>query len=154
MLAKYKAPPTLQLGYLEGKKMSPRLNIFQMSQHSVTYVGCYKIYTRNHGFSEISKIYQTLKSCISENSEYFFKIRKDPERSMSELSYEPNTIKNGHLAQKLGPMKDRRFSENSLSQPHIFTSPDNVCFPDARKCESTSLPNSFECTFSADFERR
>ena len=94
------------------------LNIFQISQHSVTCVGYYKICTRNHGFPEISKIYQTLKSCISENSEYFFKIRKDPERSMSELSYEPNTIKNGHLAQKLGSMKGRRFSENPLSQPH------------------------------------
>ena len=37
---------------------------------------------------------------------------------MSQLSYEPNTVKNGHLTQKLEPLKDRRFLENPLSHPH------------------------------------
>ena len=69
---------------------------------------------------DFPEIPPTLMSCIFELSEDFFKISKDPERSMSKLSNEPNTIKNGHLAQKLGAMKDRRFSENSLSQLHYF----------------------------------
>ena len=47
------------------------------------------------GFSEIRP---TLRSSISELSEYFYKISTFLERSMSKLSYEPNTIKNGHLA--------------------------------------------------------
>ena len=36
-------------------------------------------------FSEFSEICSTLRSCISELNEYFFKISKDPERSMSRL---------------------------------------------------------------------
>ena len=39
------------------------------------------------------------------------------------LSNEPNTIKNDHLAQELGAMKDRRFSKNRLSQLHTLKFP-------------------------------
>ena len=93
-------------------------------------------------FPEISEISPTLRSCISELNEYFFKIRKDPERSMSELSYEPNTVKNGHLVQKLEPLKDRRFSENSLSHPHSQSVATflwiYVFFKDFRRCARKS----------------
>ena len=53
---------------------------------------------------DFPEIPPTLMSCIFELSEDFFKISKDPERSMSKLSFEPNTIKNGHLAAKLRPI--------------------------------------------------
>ena len=64
----------------------------------------------------------TLRSCISELNGYFLKNSKDPERSMFKLSNEPNTIKNGQLAQKLRAIEDNYFSENSLSQHHKFIS--------------------------------
>ena len=41
--------------------------------------------SKDPGFSEFSEICPTLRSSISELSEYFFKIRKDPERSMHKL---------------------------------------------------------------------
>ena len=72
---------------------------------------------------DFPEIPPTLMSCIFELSEDFFKISKDPERSMSKLSNEPNTIKNGHLAQKLEPIKSSKFSGNSLSPPHYSTHP-------------------------------
>ena len=72
-------------------------------------------------FSEISEIRPTLRSCISELSEYFLMGPVPLERSMSKLYNEPNTAKNGHLAQKLRAIEDSYFSENSLSQHQIFT---------------------------------
>ena len=46
---------------------------------------------------DFPKIPPTLRSCISELKKDFFKISKNPEKSMSKLSNKPNTIKNGHL---------------------------------------------------------
>ena len=65
----------------------------------------------------------TLKSCISELNEYFFKISKDLKRSVSKLYNAPNTLKNGHLTQKLCSMKDIKFSkkcEKELKHPHLY----------------------------------
>ena len=70
---------------------------------------------------DFPKMCPTLKSCISELNEYFFKISKDLKRSVSKLYNEPNTIKNGHLTQKLCSMKDIKFSkkcEKELKHPH------------------------------------
>ena len=39
---------------------------------------------------------------------------------MSELSYEPNTIKNGHLAQTLGPLKGCHFTNNGVVHMRIL----------------------------------
>ena len=78
---------------------------------------------------DFSEMCSTLKSCISELSEYFFKIRKVPERSMSELSYEPNNIKNGHLAQKIEPIENRQFSKNRFHTP-TYTKPTSLAVHD------------------------
>ena len=75
--------------------------------------------------SEISKINPTLRSCISELKKYFAMGPIPLQRSMSKLSNEPNTIKNGHLAQKLRAIEDSYFSENSLSQHQVLWWVDN-----------------------------
>ena len=69
------------------------------------------------GFPGISEMCPTLRSCISELSEYFFKISKDLERSMSKLYNEPNTSEKWHLAQKLRAIQDRWFSKISIHIP-------------------------------------
>ena len=68
--------------------------------------GVDRIHKESADFPGFSEMCPTLKSCISELNEYFFMGPVPLQRSMSKLYNEPNTIKNGHLAQKLCSMKD------------------------------------------------
>ena len=84
--------------------------------------GVDKIHKESADFPGFSEMYPTLKSYISELNEYFFMGPVPLERSMPKLYNAPNTIKNGHLAQKLCSMKGRGFSvkcEKELKHPHI-----------------------------------
>ena len=83
--------------------------------------GVDKIHKESADFPGFSKMCPTLKSCISELNEYFLMGPVPLQRSMYKLYNAPNTIKNGHLAQKLCSMKGRGFSvkcEKELKHPH------------------------------------
>ena len=71
--------------------------------------GVDRIHKESADFPGFSEMHPTLKSRIFELTEYFLMGPVPLERSMPKLYNEPNTIKNGHLAQKLRSMKDRGF---------------------------------------------
>ena len=88
---------------------------------STTGSGVDRIHKESADFPGFSEMCPTLKSCISELNEYFLMGPVPLQRSMSKLYNAPNTIKNGHLAQKLRSMKGRGFSgkcEKELKHPH------------------------------------
>ena len=70
-------------------------------------------------FPEISEMCPTLRSCISELSEYFLMGPVPLQRSMSKLYNKPNTSENGHLAQKLRSIQNRKFSKNRFHTPTV-----------------------------------
>ena len=51
---------------------------------------------------------------------------------MSKLSNKPNTVKNGHLAPKLQPIQNHKFSKNRFHTPNIMNhmgcADGSVCF--------------------------
>ena len=84
--------------------------------------GVDKIHKESADFPGFSEFCPTLESCISELNEYFLMGPVPLQRSMYKLYNAPNTIKNGHLAQKLCSMKDIKFSEKcekELKHPHL-----------------------------------
>ena len=122
MLTKYKVLTLVQLRYLEGK------NRLHLTLASPDWISNFEHFSRAHlsqgclgfgDFSEISEIRPTLTSCISELKEYFFKISNFLKRSMSKLSFKPNNIKNGHLAPKLQPIQNPKFSKIGIHSTTI-----------------------------------
>ena len=117
MYTVYEVDPTLQLGYLGVKKNFD----FRKSWNCYPWTlfgwfsskSCWRILD----FPKKSEMCPTLRSCISEVNEYFFKIRKDSKKSMSKLSFEPNNTKNGHLGAKLEPIENWKFSKIRFHTP-------------------------------------
>ena len=105
-----------QLQKLVFAHLKPSFNHFW----STTGSGVDRIHKESADFPGFSEMCPTLKSRISELNEYFLMGPVPLQRSMSKLYNAPNTIKNGHLAQKLRSMKGRGFSgkcKKSLSIP-------------------------------------
>ena len=59
----------------------------------------------------------TLRSCISELSEYFLMGPVPLQRTMYKLSNKPNTTENGDLARKLQSIQNPKFSKNRFHTP-------------------------------------
>ena len=89
------------------------LNTFGQCPHRISSYGCRRIWD----FPKFSEMCPTLRSCISELKEYFFMGPVPLQRSMSKLSNEPNTNKNGHLVPKLQSIQNRKFPKNRFHTP-------------------------------------
>ena len=122
MLTEYEVVGTLRLGYLAGKKCRQAWTFSKFCNIAFLMLEPAEMLQRTMGFHRFPEFRPTLTSCISELSEYFPMGPVPFERSMSKLSNEPNTIKNGHLTRKLRAIEDSNFSENSLSQHQTLLS--------------------------------